>query len=420
MTRVLYLCHGHPALVPGGTETVAHDLFRSVREQPGCDAMFVGCVSPLHREGRADSRLQTIGRTADELLLWVGAFDRFNVAQTETRGFALAMGELLASFRPEIVHFHHLSRLGLEAILLTRRVLPRAKIVLTLHDYFAICANDGLMTFGGSGRRCREATPDSCHACMPEVAQHRFLARTLHLQTMLRQVDRFIAPSAFLRDRYVDWGLPAAKIDIVANGVPADDPAPAAPRRSRRTFGFFGNIAPHKGVLVALAALAHLAQEQADVRLHLHGGLNFQPEPFRHAFDEAVAAVRTGGALPRCLPPVGTAGPDGGRGLGGGALGLVGERPARHSRSLPAPPAGDLLRYRRHGGNGAGRDQRPALPGGDDAHDLARVMHRAVRQRGLWRRLVDGLPAPSTVAEATDRHLALYQSLSRHEEALSA
>lgn len=418
MTRVLYLCHGHPALVPGGTETVAHDLFRSVRQHPGCDAMFVGCVSPLHRQGRPDSRLQTIGRAADELLLWVGAFDRFNIAQTETRGFASAMGELLASFRPEIVHFHHLSRLGLEAVLLTRRVLPQAKIVLTLHDYFAICANDGLMSSPGSGRPCREATPDGCHACMPEIAQHRFLARTLHLQTMLRQVDRFIAPSAFLRDRYVDWGLPAAKIDIVSNGVPADIPFPAV-RRARRTFGFFGNIAPHKGVLVALAALADVAKEQAEVRLHLHGGLNFQPEQFRCAFDEAVAAVQPAarhfGAYRRSELP----------GLMADVdwvvvpsvwwenAPLVILEAFRHRRPVICSNIGGMAEMVRDGVNGlhfrAG-----------DAHDLARVMHRAVRQRGLWRRLVDGLPAPSTIAEATARHLALYQSLSRHEEALSA
>jgi glycosyltransferase involved in cell wall biosynthesis len=253
---------------------------------------------------------------------------------------------------------------------------------------------------------------------MPEIAQHRFLARTLHLQTMLRQVDRFIAPSAFLRDRYVDWGLPAAKIAIVANGVPADEPAPAT-RRARRTFGFFGNIAPHKGVLVALTALTEVAKEQADVRLHLHGGLNFQPEPFRSAFDEAVAAAqpaaRSFGAYRRPELP----------GLMADVdwvvvpsvwwenAPLVILEAFRHHRPLICSNIGGMAEMVRDGINGlhfrAG-----------DPHDLARVMLRAVRQRGLWRRLVDGLPAPSTIAEATDRHLALYQSLSRHEEALSA
>lgn len=417
MTRVLYLCHGHPALVPGGTETVAHDLFRSVRERGDCDALFVGCVSPLHRQAR-ETRLQTIGRSADELLLWVGRFDRFSLAQIDTRGFAEALNELLASFRPDIVHFHHLSRLGLEAILLTRRVLPRAKIVLTLHDYLAICANDGLMASPGSGRLCREATPDACHACLPEIAHHRFAARTLHVQNILRQVDRFIAPSQFLRDRFIAWGLPSAKIEVVGNGLPPAAPAPAG-RRTRRTFGFFGNIAPHKGALLALAAIRELAQQDPDVRLRVHGGLNFQPEPFRQAFQQALADAGPAATfhdrydredLPRLMAEVDwVVVPS----VWWENAPLVVLEAFQHRRPVICSDIGGMAEMVRDGESGlhfrAG-----------DAGDLARVMFRAVRQRGLWRRLVNKLPQPPSVHAATDRHLALYHTLLRHEEALSA
>ena len=68
MPRILYICHGHPKLVPGGTETVAHDLFRAMGDVPGCQAMFLGCVSPLHRPSRPGTRFQAIGRSADEML----------------------------------------------------------------------------------------------------------------------------------------------------------------------------------------------------------------------------------------------------------------------------------------------------------------------------------------------------------------
>lgn len=418
MTRILYLCHGHPALVPGGTETVAHDLFRAVRERRDCEAMFIGCVSPLHREARPESRLQAIGRSADELLLWVGAFDRFSIAQAETRGFAEAMGELLTSFRPDIVHFHHLSRLGLEAVLLTRRVAQGAKIVLTLHDYHAICANDGLMTSAGAGRLCRGADPDTCHACLPEIAPQRFAARTMHVQNVLRQIDQFIAPSRFLRDRYLAWGLPAAKIELIANGLPVVPVAPAA-RRSRRTFGFFGNIAPHKGVLVLLDAVRRLAEQDPDARLHLHGGINFQPEPFRRAFDEALAAVqpvvRFHGAydrsdLPQLMAKVDwVVVPS----VWWENAPVVIAEAFQHGRPVICANVGGMAEMVRDGGSGLHFQV-------GDAADLARVMHRAVDQRGLWGRLVVGIPEPVTVAETTERHLALYDTLLRHEEALSA
>jgi glycosyltransferase involved in cell wall biosynthesis len=256
MPRILYICHGHPKLVPGGTETVAHDLFRAMGDVPGSQAMFLGCVSPLHRPSRPGTRFQAIGRSADEMLLWVGPFDRFMLGHTETRPFVAAMTELLNSFRPDVVHFHHLSRIGLETVALIRRLLPRTRMLLTLHDYFAICANDGLMTAPGSGRLCREASPAGCHACFPEISESRFVARALHAANMMSLFDLFIAPSAFIRDRYIVWGLPAAKIRVVANGLPSA-PAAASPSRARCNFGFFGNLAPHKGVLVALAAAQH-------------------------------------------------------------------------------------------------------------------------------------------------------------------
>lgn len=259
MPRVLYLCHGHPAIVPGGTETVAYDMFRALRNVAGCESMFVGCVSPLHRQSRPDARFQAIGRSSDEMLLWVGPFDRFMLGQTEIRPFVAAMRELLTAFRPEIVHFHHLSRIGLEAVLLVKQVLPNARLVLTLHDYFAICANDGLMTCAGSGQLCREAAPAACRACFPEISESRFVARKLHIANALSQFDLFVAPSVFLRQRYVAWGLPEAKIRVFPNGLPTAQTAPA-PQRPRSTFGFFGNLAPHKGVLVALAAIQQLRQ----------------------------------------------------------------------------------------------------------------------------------------------------------------
>ena len=87
------------------------------------------------------------------------------LGHTETRPFVAAMTELLNSFRPDVVHFHHLSRIGLETVALIRRLLPRTRMLLTLHDYFAICANDGPMTapaLDGSAARLRR--PAVMHA----------------------------------------------------------------------------------------------------------------------------------------------------------------------------------------------------------------------------------------------------------------
>ena len=418
MPRILYVCHGHPALVPGGTETVAHDLFSAVRDVPGCHAMFVGCVSPLHRPSRPETRFQTIGRSADEMLLWVGPFDRFMLGQTETKPFVTVMTELLTSFRPEVVHFHHLSRVGLEAVLLVKRTLPRARVLLTLHDYFAICANDGLMTVPGSGQLCRQAAPADCHACFPDISQGRFVARSLHIANVLNQVDLFIAPSTFIRERYVEWGLPAAKIRVIANGLPPA-PAAASPPRARGNFGFFGNLAPHKGVLVALAAAQELAREQVQTMLRVHGGFNFQPESFRQAFSDALQsagpAAMYAGAYRRAdnprlmsmvdwvvVPSVWWENAP-----------LVILEAMQHGRPVICSDIGGMAEMI--------DDERTGLHfRAGDASDLARAMRRAAQEPGLWQRLASALPQPPRLCDAADRHLAIYHALLRNEEALSA
>lgn len=416
MVRILFLCHGHPALVPGGTEAVAHDLFRALQARDGCEALFVGCVSPLHRSGETDHRLQALDRSGDEMLLWVGAFDGFMLAQTETAGFAEALSEVLLSFRPDVVHFHHVLRLGLEAVLLVRRVLPAARIVLTLHDYAAICANEGLMQ-RSSGELCREATADACRACLPHIAHHRHAARKRHVQAMLRHVDRFVAPSAFLRDRCIGWGLAAERIELIPNGLPVQPPAPSA-LRPRTTFGFFGNIAPHKGVLVALAAARELAAEGVDFGLRIHGGMHFQPEAFRADLASALEAagpqvswlgVYSRDELPGLMAAVDWVlvpstwwenAP------------LVIIEALQHRRPVLCPGIGGMAELVRDGREGlhfrAG-----------DARDLARTMRRAMGNRGLWHRLVNALPSPQSLDQTVERHLDLYRALLRTEETVA-
>ena len=82
--RILFVCHGHPDLVPGGTEIVAHDLFRAIRDDGHAETMFLGCVSRLHRAARPWVGFQTVGRSRDELLLWIGQFDRFMLGHIDT------------------------------------------------------------------------------------------------------------------------------------------------------------------------------------------------------------------------------------------------------------------------------------------------------------------------------------------------
>lgn len=417
--RILFICHGHPSLVPGGTELVAHDLFRTIRDKGEAETMFLGCVSRLHRPSRPEIGFQAVGGARDEMLLWVGGFDRFMLGHTDTAPVAKSLTELLSSFRPEVVHFHHFALIGLEALAMIRRVLPQARIVATLHDYHPICANDGLMVTT-AGSLCDRANPDSCHACLPEMAQHRFAARALHMRNMLQLVDRFIAPSRFLKERFVSWSLAADRIDVIPNGLPAlETKLAATPDRQRRTFGVFGTIAPHKGTTVALAAIERVAREVPDASLRLHGGLNFPSDAFRRDFEttlcEAGDAATHAGPYRREDLPALMAGIDWVvvPSTWWENAPLVILEAFRHKRPVICGGIGGMAELVADGVNGL-----HVRPG--DVAGLARAMRRAAQEDGLWDRLVGGIPRVPSLDDSVKQHMTLYTDLTGRREARSA
>jgi glycosyltransferase involved in cell wall biosynthesis len=414
--RVLFVCHGHPDLVPGGTELVTRDLCHAVGEAGYADTLFLGCVTRLHRRCGPESRLQTINASGTEMLLWVGGYDPFAMAQTDLDSFVNTMRAVLDRVRPDIVHFHHLSLIGLEALTVVKRLLPEARIVVTLHDYAHLCFNDGLLIQKESGSLCRGPKADGCHDCFPDIARSRFFIRFLHIKTMLGLVDRFIAPSRFLRDRFVAWGLPAERIRLIANAVPAhaaprlDEPDrdSGCGRPDRRKFGYFGNIAPHKGVIVALAAVQQVAD--ADVSLAIHGGLHFQGAPFRARFNDALAAAQ--GAACWHGP---YARDDIARLMADVAWIIVPStwwenaplvilEAFRHRRPVICSNIGGMAEMVADGVNGL------HFRAGDPA-DLARVIRRAATEPELLERLRRGVPEVPALTQAAAWHAELYDEV---------
>src|ERR1700712_1619081 len=250
--RLLFLCHAHPQLQTGGTEIFSADLFRALRQRPGIEAVFLAGTSAGQRPSSPGTAFQAAGAT-NELLLRTEGFDSFFLSQIDLHGVMPALTDLLNELRPDIVHIHHLLTLGVEVIALIRRVAPQARIVMTLHDYYSICAHDGQMVTTGLAL-CHGASLDACHRCMPDRSHTDFRLRELSIGRALQQIDAFIAPSRFLRVRFIAWGLPAHGITVLSNGMPDEIPAPhrSAPEGRRDRFGFFGHINRFKGATVAL------------------------------------------------------------------------------------------------------------------------------------------------------------------------
>jgi glycosyltransferase involved in cell wall biosynthesis len=285
--RVLQIAHDHPDWTPGGSEIVAHDLARALDARDGASARLLVAATSLQRPGLAPGALGTLGA---DFVIRTGPYDRFTMTRLDGTAWLESLTRVLDLVDPDIVHLHGVDRLGAEILPAVRRLAPECRIVLTLHDYQLVCPNDGLLLTVTDGARCRGASPDGCRRCYPDQGAARHALRRAQLQAQLAVADAIVAPSRFLRDRFVDWGVAPERIRVLPNAVAADpgeQPAPA-PRAWRNRFAFFGNIAPHKGVLTLLAAAARLKGGADEIRVALHGGLGWSEAGFRAAFAAAL------------------------------------------------------------------------------------------------------------------------------------
>ena len=207
-TRVLVTSHGHPRLAKGGAEIAAYALYEALQRRADTTAWFLGCGRDVNAAHFGSSISQPF--TDREFIYTSNEFDWFKFANRDL-GFPRRMEELLQELQPAVIHFHHFANFGVEVFQLVRRVLPNVRIVLTLHDYLAICNHFGQMVTTDRYSLCYEASDTRCSRCFPNLSATDFFLRRSYISRFFDEVDQFVSPSQFLAERFVKWGLPSAK-----------------------------------------------------------------------------------------------------------------------------------------------------------------------------------------------------------------
>jgi len=288
--------HGHPELSHGGAEIASYRLFQSLRELPDVEAYYLARTD--------DSSWSTIegsvvefGRP-NEMLFYTNTVDNFFFSQKSSEASTHFI-EFIRRIDPDVVHFHHYYSIGLELITECRKFNRKIKIVVTLHEYLAICHHFGQMVKPRSFQLCTEASAFHCHQCFPVIPEYYFETRKKFIKAIFDRVDLFVAPSRFLRKRYVEWGLPRWQIIAIDNGVTPLEPVPPRPLQPGETrghFAFFGQINPFKGLLELLRAFRLLDQfpqtATSSITLTIHGAyLELNPPPYVSELRELLAVT---------------------------------------------------------------------------------------------------------------------------------
>ncbi|HEY6744536.1 MAG TPA: glycosyltransferase [Mycobacteriales bacterium] len=178
-----------------------------------------------------------------------------------SRPAAAATDRLLARWRPDVAHVHHVYE-GLTLSVVAALQRAGVPVVMTLHDYRPVCPNYRLFRAGGPCERClrpsRRPVEVARLGCLegPRLRSVAAAAEAAFAGPIHRRVAAFVAPSTYLRDRVVAGGLPAGKVTVLPNPVRPGPPRPAPPDRPR--FGYIGRLVDEKGLDTLLDAAALL------------------------------------------------------------------------------------------------------------------------------------------------------------------
>jgi glycosyltransferase involved in cell wall biosynthesis len=321
--RLLFVSNGHPAISVGGTELYTFDLYKAFCDSDHFDPVLLARAgSPLafaterpftkyeqllvlddssNAEGKlphGDTPFAMIEGDPHQYLLYTNPsnFDNF-FGTAHRKGLLLrSFKEFLEAHRPAVIHFQHTHFLGYDLVRVARNTLPDVPIVYSFHEYLPICQREGQMIRTKDDELCTEESPRRCNECFPEMSPQMFYMRKRFIQSHLALVDRFIVPSEYVRDRYVDWGISSSKIEVEPQGF-----APTGERRSddepnrdpRTRFAYFGQLHPFKGADVLLQAMDMLG-EDFDGHLWIFGAnQDLQASDLRERFGPLLSMERT-------------------------------------------------------------------------------------------------------------------------------
>lgn len=261
--KVLYVVHQYPPEFIGGVEVYTEELAQAILQR----GWQVGVFHRSYSQEKFQKVRQLGGLPIFSIS--VGAFSPSQRFLSTWRQPAIDdfWKKTLDQFKPDLVHIQHL--MGLPESILERLTQLDIPYIITLWDYWWVCANANLLTnysqtachgprFFLNCTRCvvaRSGQPATWIAS--PLLLGLLLDRNRRLNNLLRGAMRLLSPSIFVRDWYKRHGVPQNHIHIVRPGVtPLTQPRSyRKPRGEEIRFLYVGGLAPNKGVHILLEAL---------------------------------------------------------------------------------------------------------------------------------------------------------------------
>jgi glycosyltransferase involved in cell wall biosynthesis len=168
---------------------------------------------------------------------------------------------MIAEFRPDIAHvrniYHHLS-----PSILWELKTQKVPVVYHVNDFKVLCPNYNLVSRGEACEACKgEAYWHMMkEKCYPGLAARMTLVAEAYLHKRLctyrECVNCFLAPSQFVRDKFVEHGWDSAKFEVLPHFQPIHQ---VSERNAENApLLYFGRLSKEKGVADLLNAMQQL------------------------------------------------------------------------------------------------------------------------------------------------------------------
>jgi len=417
--RILFPLHQYLPHHCAGTEVYTHSLARALN--PDHEVLVFCHEAAMDGGTRTRLRDEYDGIPVHRVPAWLDGrsptpWQAFSLSY-RNRLIEQELDRVLTSYRPDIVHVQHLKDVSAGCLgVVAKHGVP---MLMTLHDYWSICPNAQRVRPDHTICQRTHARLE-CGLCAADrlgrpglrfaapLMMPLFWERQRFVRRQLCQVDRFVSPSYFLRDRYAEAGLDGERITVLENGLDTSRIAAATQQEKppyRGHYAFIGSLAWQKGVHILLQA-AHSLSE-LDIQVRIWGDLHTFPAYVHELISLAKAPnVALCGAIPQARVGEALAWADylitpslwwenspvtiqeafaAGVPVIGSSLGAIPEKVRDGETGLLFAPG--------------------------DASELAGVIRRTYQEPDLRDRLRAHLPPVMSIGEHVERIMAIYEEL---------
>lgn len=267
--KILKVIHGFPPDYMAGSEVYSYHLVKELINQDIETFVFTRVENEfddnykIYNEKFEDIQIQRVNKPKRDYLYE----DKFYDDKIDK-----IFKEYLASIKPDIVHFGHLSHLSTNLIKIVKEF--NIPIVYTIHDFWLYCVKGQMIN--QDGVICENPSVENCTQCSNYVVNSKQIEESQkHMKEVIELIDIFISPSHTLKDFFINQGIDKDKIQYLKYGFNTKKiiyNKKVFTKNSKINFGFMGRVIPTKGIKVLVDTFKKLPNE----KLSIYGNIGIQ------------------------------------------------------------------------------------------------------------------------------------------------